>query len=35
MNVWFYKYDGKLLYVQILGGIGWDNVISFTISDYT
>lgn len=35
MNVWFYKHDGKLLYVQISGGIGYDNVISFTISDYT
>lgn len=35
MNVWFYKYNGKLLHVQIIGGIGYDNVISFTISDFS
>lgn len=35
MNVWFYKYNGMLLQVTIIGGINWDDEISFSISDYS
>lgn len=35
MNVWFYKYDGKLLQVSIIAGIDSDKSILVMISDYT
>ena len=35
MNEWFYKYNGKLLKVTIMSGIGFDDTFSVSIGDYS
>lgn len=35
MNTWFYKYNGKLYNVLIMGDIGFGDEISVSIYDYT